>query len=47
MDKAQALEWRRGLRLSCSGKKEDIMARVEKYKKYSSLVKKLQAKFSW
>ena len=47
MDKNQAVEWLRGLGLSCSGRKEDIIARVEKYKKYPSLVKKLQKKASW
>lgn len=46
-DKAQAVEWLRGLGLSCSRKKYDITARVEKYKKYPSLVKKLLGKVSW
>ena len=47
MDKNQAVEWLRGLGLFCSGRKEDIIARVAKYKKYPNLVKKLQKKASW
>lgn len=47
MDKAQALKWLRHFGLSCSGKKEDIITRAEKYKKYPSLLKKLQAKAFW
>ena len=47
IDKAQAVKWLRRLGLSCSGKKENLLARVEKYQKYPSLVKKLRANASW
>ena len=40
MDKTQAVKLLKKLALSCSWKKENLLARVGKYQKYPSLVKK-------